>query len=291
MREYISKEKYELIKDNLDSKKTYIVVEDNEVDKVAFMTNNIDGKNKNYEISVGSEPEPLKVIYWSYNDVITTDNEHTLVKPTISGDGSTSKLLIYFKFNKAVDETTVNKNNFIVTPNSDVPQYWYYDLTYPALDTVLLSIPFSQRSEDPYMDGYGVKFNGTFLTDIYGTLYIQPMVISNNEPAIYNNISEYTYKVANTINYDKTNMDKLHISFVTPDDWIPIRTNIVNDWGLVDINGVFPDIPASAVYKLNNVICLEFDMIDIPLGFHDVGVNWRQEEVYPITITLDEPEE
>ena len=135
MREYISKEKYELIKDNLDSKKTYVVVEDNDVDKVAFMTNNIDGENKKYEISAGSEPEPLKVIYWSYNGVITTDTEHTSVKPTISEDGSTSKLLISFMFNQNVDETIVNKDNFVVVPNGDHPSAWDYTLTYPTSTT------------------------------------------------------------------------------------------------------------------------------------------------------------
>lgn len=293
MRQYISNEKYELIKDNLDSKDTYVVVDGENVDKVAFITNNITGENVKYEIAPGDEPEPLKVLYWSYNGkTMAADDpasEHTQVKPTINAD-TTSKLLISFKFNKAVDETTVNKDNFVVVPNGETIPGWNYTLTYPTSDTVLLAIPFTQKSEDPYYDGYIVTFNDASLTDIIGNLYIQPIVISNNEPTTYNNISEYTYKVANTMAYTKTNIDKLHLSFITSPDWVPIRTNIVNDWTLVDVNGVFPDIPASAVYKLNNAICLEFDMIDIPLGFHDVAVNWKGEGAYEFTITMDEPE-
>lgn len=251
-------------------------------------------KNADFSANaIGSGGEPLKVLYWSYNgETMTTDDpasEHTMVKPTINAD-ATSKLLISFKFNKAVDETMVNKENFVVVPNGEAVPGWDYTLTYPTSDTVLLAIPFAQKSEDPYYDGYSVTFNDTFLTDIIENLWIEPMVISNNEPAIYNNISEYTYKVADTMNYDKTNIDKLHLSFVTSPDWASIRTNIVNDWALADINGEFPDIPASAVYKLNNVICLEFDMIDIPLGLHDVVVNWRGEGAYEFTITMDEPE-
>ena len=53
MRQYISNEKYELIKDNLDSKDTYVVVNEENVDKVAFVTNNITGENTKYEIIPG----------------------------------------------------------------------------------------------------------------------------------------------------------------------------------------------------------------------------------------------
>lgn len=56
MRQYISNEKYELIKDNLDSKDTYVVVDGENVEKVAFRTNNITGQNATYEIIPGTAP-------------------------------------------------------------------------------------------------------------------------------------------------------------------------------------------------------------------------------------------
>ena len=59
MRQYITKDKYELIKYNLESKYTYVVVDGENIEKVAFRTNNITGQEATYEIIPGIVPETL----------------------------------------------------------------------------------------------------------------------------------------------------------------------------------------------------------------------------------------
>ena len=225
--------------------------------------------------------EPLKVTYWKANNNtwVPGVQQHCYIMP-MAAPPKSSELQVAFYFNRDIDETTVNKDNFVIVANSGGQSD--YTITYPTSNSILVKIPFSSKSADPYDDGYDVSFNGKHFTTIHGDLARTPIAIST-DPANTLNVADYTYEYANTMSYRISRSSSLfYISFIFDPKWVSITELALSSiYALVkgSIN-----IPCEMTDGEGNAIVLVFPVNGLSSGTY--AVTYKGETCFSISIEL-----
>lgn len=225
--------------------------------------------------------EPLKVTYWKANNNtwVPGVQQPCYIMP-MAAPPKSSELQVAFYFNRDIDETTVNKDNFVIVANSGGQTD--YTITYPTSNSILVKIPFSSKSADPFDDGYDVSFNGKYFTTIHGDLARTPIAISE-DPANTLNVADYTYKYANTMSYSVSHSSSLfYISFIFDPKWASItEVALSSRYALVkdSIN-----IPCEMTDGEGNAIVLVFPVKGLSSGTY--AVTYNGETCFSISIEL-----
>ena len=224
--------------------------------------------------------EPLKVTYWKANNNTWVHGVESCYIMPMAAPPNSSEIQVAFYFNRDIDETTVNKDNFVIVANSGGQTD--YTITYPTSNSILVKIPFSSKSADPYDDGYDVSFNGKYFTSIHGDLARTPIAIST-DPANTLNAADYTYKYDNTMSYRiSSSSSLLYISFIFDPKWESItEVALSNIYALVkgSIN-----IPCEMTESKGNAIVLVFPVNGLSSGTYEV--TYKGETCFPISIEL-----
>lgn len=224
--------------------------------------------------------EPLKVTYWKANNNTWVPGVESCYIMPMAAPPKSSELQVAFYFNRDIDETTVNKDNFVIVANSGGQTD--YTITYPTSNSILVKIPFSSKSADPYDDGYDVLFNGKYFTSIHGDLARTPIAISK-DPANTLNVADYTYEYANTMSYRiRSSSSLLYISFIFDPKWESI-TEVALSSIYALVKGSI-NIPCEMTQKGGNAIVLVFPVNGLSSGTYDV--TYKGETCFSISIEL-----
>ncbi len=226
--------------------------------------------------------EPLKVTYWKANNNTWVPGVESCYIMPMAAPPKSSELQVAFYFNRDIDETTVNKDNFVIVANSGGQTD--YTITYPTSNSILVKIPFSSKSADPYDDGYDVLFNGKYFTSIHGDLDRTPIAISK-DPANTLNVADYTYEYANTMSYRiRSSSSLLYISFIFDPKWESITEVALSSiYALVNENDNI-NIPCEMTQRGGNAIVLVFPVNGLSSGTYDV--TYKGETCFSISIEL-----
>lgn len=219
--------------------------------------------------------EPLKVTYWKANNITYVPGVGRCdVIPNAQG-----KLQATFYFNKAIDQTTVTKENFVVVANGG--QSFDYTITYPTTNSILVEFSFASKSADPSDAGYNVSFNNELLTSLHGDLLITPLAISYNLQNTYD-APDYRYEITDTMSYRVASIDEeFCMAFIVDSRW---TTNLRDTKSAYTLENSSGEIPCNAAFMGDNAVLLTFLTSDLSNGTYDV--KHRGETCFSITITI-----